>query len=358
MGADSIPNRILLDSAALVPDAWLRFGSTSNLRVYNPAVVRYNGRLLMAYRVDFGHEKPFRVATAICVLDDHLRVVPGSVVALSDTIAGETANHFDARFLVYQDRLFLHYNNDWETVPNEISLVELDPHTLEARSAARRLELDGPRQPCEKNWLLFEHDEALFAIYQVDPHIVLRVEMSGAGPVRCWPVYRSEWDTLAYARRYGALRGGTPPVRVGANYVSLFHSRTHSRGQAAAKTVPAMETLKRIAWLRPAKRWLRERFAPVRYYGGIYAFAAVPPFAPTLIRPTPILWPEYEPRRQRPTPSHMSPRRVVYPCGLVRLADDRWLVSYGVHDERAVLRVFTRQEIEGWTVKPQGSQHE
>ena len=342
-------------ASELVPAAWLRVQSSSRFSVYNPAIVRFRGRLLMAYRVDFGYEKPFRVASAICVLDERLQVVPGSVVALSDSIVCEAANHYDVRLLVFQDRLFVHYNNDWNTVPNQIFLVELDPDTLQARSAARRLELEGPRQPCEKNWLLFDHDGDLFAIYQVDPHIVLRLDLAGAGPVRCWPVYRSEWDTTAYTRRYGALRNGTPPVRVGASSISIFHSRTLSRRLAPATPSLAVEKLKRSTWLRQIKRWLRERFDPVRYYGGVYAFAAAPPFAPTFIRLTPILWPEREGRRQRPTASHMAPRRVAYPCGLVHLADGQWLVSYGVHDERAVLRVFTRQEIEGWDGKtPRG----
>ena len=43
---------------------------------------------------------------------------------LSDTIDGGATNHYDARFLVYRDRLFVHYNNDWNTVPNQIHLVE------------------------------------------------------------------------------------------------------------------------------------------------------------------------------------------------------------------------------------------
>ncbi|MBE2240333.1 MAG: hypothetical protein IAE81_21280, partial [Caldilineaceae bacterium] len=210
-------------------------------------------------------------------------------------------------------------------------------------------------QPCEKNWLLFEHDGELFAIYQVDPHIILRVDLAGVGPVRCWPVFRTDWDTTVYTRRYGVLRGGTPPVRVGQHYISIFHSRTHAPGTAPAERAPVMETLKRLPWLRPFKRWLREWFAPVRYYGGVYAFAAAPPFAPVYLAPRPLLRPELEGRRQRPTPSHMAPRRVVYPCGLVQIDDDRWLVSYGVHDERAVLQVFTRHEIEGWAgMRPQG----
>ena len=338
---------IAFHASELTPPAWLRTQPADRFAIYNPAITRYRGRLLMAYRVDFGFEKPFRVATAICELDERLRVAPNSVVALSDTLRCEADNHYDARFLVFGDRLFLHFNNDWNTVPNRIFLVELDPDTLQARASARRLELEGPRQPCEKNWQLFDHDGELFAVYQMDPHIILRVELTGAGPVHCQPVYRTDWDTTAYPRRYGVLRGGTPPVRVGERYISLFHSRTRSHGLAGAAPRPAVAKLTRLPWLRSVKRWLRQQFDPVRYYGGVYAFAAEPPFAPVFIRPAPLLWPDREGRRQRPTASHMAPRRVVYPCGLVRLEDGRWLVSYGVHDERAVLRVFPRQEIEG-----------
>lgn len=346
MNAD-LTDTITFAPTDLLPAAWRQAACFDTLAIYNPAIVRFQGRLLMAYRVDFGYEKPFRVASAICVLNERLQVVPGSVVALSDSIACEAANHFDARFLVYQDRLFVHYNNNWDTVPNQIFLVELDPDTLQARSAARPLALAGPRQPIEKNWLLFDHDGELFAIYQVDPHIVLRVDLAGVGPVRCWPVYHTAWDTLAYIQRYGALRGGTPPVRVGDSYISLFHSRTVPRKLTPTTPAPAVEKLKHLPWWHPIKRWLREHFAPVRYYGGIYAFAATPPFAPTFIRPTPILWPEHEGRRRRPTASYMAPRRVVYPCGLVKLMDGRWLIAYGIHDERAALRAVTHQEIAG-----------
>jgi hypothetical protein len=313
--------------------------------VYNPAIARFRNQLLMAYRVDFGYEKPFRVASAICLLDENLRVIPESVTPLSDTIDGGAANHYDARFLVHQERLFVHYNNDWNTIPNQIHLVELDPDTLEARSPARVLELEGARQLCEKNWLLFDHDGELFAVYQIDPHIVLRVDLAGKGPVRCLPIYRSAWDTTAYTRRYGTLRGGTPPVRIGTKYVSFFHSRMTALSAVTLGPSPIVRKANQQQWLAAAGRWFREYFAPVRYYGGLYAFAAEPPFAPTDVIPQPLLRPEHEGRRRQPTASHMTPRRVVYPCGLVRLDNGQWLVSYGVHDERPVMRVYTHMAI-------------
>lgn len=336
----------------LVPSAWLRVQPLEEFFIFNPAIVRFHDRLLMTYRVDFGRgaSATTRAACAICVLDAQLQVMPGSVVALSDTIVDGGANHFDPRFVVVGDRLFVHYNNNWDTQPNQIFLVELDPQTLAARAPARALHLDGPRQPIEKNWMLFAHEGDLFAIYQIDPHIVLRVEIEARGAVRCRPVHRTMWETGSYTRRYGAPRGGSPPVRVGEHYIALFHSRTLPRAVAAANAPPAVIRMSRTGWFKPIKRWLSERLDPLRYFGGVYGFAAAPPFAPIFIRPEPLLHPEAEACRRQAPAAHLSPRRVVYPSGLVHLAPDRWLVSYGVHDERCVLRSFTERELWGGTV--------
>lgn len=333
----------------LVPAVWLQTQTLEKFFVFNPAIVRFQERLLMVYRVDFGRgtSANTRAACAICVLDEQLQVTPGSVVALSETIVDGGANHYDPRFLVMGNRLFVHYNNSWDTQPNQLFLVEIDPDRLAAKAPARPLALDGPRQSIEKNWILFEHGGELFAIYQIDPHIVLHLEIDAPGAVRCRPVYRAEWETAHYTRRYGAPRGGSPPVRVGDSYVALFHSLTLPHRLTPANPPPVVARLNRAGWFTTIKRWLRDRLDPLRYYGGVYSFAATPPFAPTYLRPEPLLRPEREARRLRATAAHLTPRRVVYPSGLVHLAPDRWLVSYGVHDERCVLRSFTDRELWG-----------
>ncbi|WP_129670938.1 hypothetical protein [Candidatus Chloroploca sp. Khr17] len=147
---------IALNSDALVPAAWQCSDDLAYLRVYNPSLTRFRNRLLMAYRVDSGRRRTMQRRIALCALDDDRSVIPGSVVPLSDTIHGGDPRHYDPRFLVYRDRLFVHYNNNVLTRPNQIHLVELDPDTLEARGQARPLHLDGPRQEVEKNWMLFD----------------------------------------------------------------------------------------------------------------------------------------------------------------------------------------------------------
>lgn len=333
----------------LIPSAWLEHWPLDDFYVFNPAIVQFRDRLLMVYRVDRGREKTpqYRVVCAICQLDNRFRPVPGSVVPLSDTIIDGGVNHYDPRFLIFRNRIFVHYNNNWDSLPNQIFLVELDINTLEAKSRARRLNLIGERQEIEKNWMLFEHDGELYAIYQIEPHIILHLAFDDPGPINCTQVYRHEWRSDAYSAKYGMPRGGTPPVCIGEYYVSFFHSRkTPTFTTAPGKHRSAF--FHQFRWWRQLKRSIRRRFAPLKYYGGIYAFRAEPPFIPVSIHPDPILHPDLESAPQYLTASHLTPRRVVYPCGMVPVNDGRWLVSYGVHDERCVLRLFEQLEIEKW----------
>jgi predicted GH43/DUF377 family glycosyl hydrolase len=94
-------------NADLLPIQWHDGTWRDQFFIFNPAIVRYRGRNLMVYRVDFGHDRPVRVACAICALDQHWQVAPGSAAPLSDTIDEGHGNHYDPRFLVYGDRLFI-----------------------------------------------------------------------------------------------------------------------------------------------------------------------------------------------------------------------------------------------------------
>ncbi|MBX3001081.1 MAG: hypothetical protein KF893_21340 [Caldilineaceae bacterium] len=307
--------------------------------MYNPAIVCFRDSLLMAYRVDSGHHKTMQRRIGLCELDARLNVVSGSVRSLSDTIQGGDPRHYDPRFLVYHDRLFVHYNNNFLTRPNQIHLVELDPDTLEARSPARLLHLDGPRQEIEKNWMLFEHEGDLLAVYRIAPHTILRVDLAGQGAITCSPLHSTDWDVAAYAGRFGSPCGGAPPVRQGDTYVSFFHSRypiNPLRWVLRYWPVPPGTKLPR--YLAALERRLRRPFAQVRYVAGAYAFEAAPPFRPLWITSEPVLRPEDEPLRRYRRRANPSADGIIYPCGALPWPDQRWLVSYGVNDEACCLR--------------------
>lgn len=141
-----------------------------------------------------------------------------------------------------------------------------------------------------KNWVWFFHDDKLHVIYMSDPWQVIE--------------FGSNWDEQtphsvgSVKWKYGLVRGGTPPVRVGEHFFTFFHSSLPWRG----------------------------RFR--RYFMGVVAFEAKPPFAPVLWSHAPLLsGSQNDPWQQRKP-------LVVFPCGAV-FENDRWLISLGINDLKA-----------------------
>lgn len=333
----SLPIRF--NDADLIPSHWGDARTDQTMRAYNPAITRFRKRLLMAYRVDSGVGSRIQRRIGLCELDESLCVIPGTVTPVSDSILGGHPLHYDPRFLIFQDRLFIHYNNNFNTLPNHIYLVELDPHTYRAVSGARELRLVGPRQPVEKNWMLFEHAAELFAVYQPSPHRVLRVVLGDGGDVPCEPIYEVAWDVSSYTGRFGELRGGTPPVRSGNVYVSFFHSvRPVSSLYGLLQHWPVSADTTLPQYLARVNRRLRRHLGRVRYSAGAYTFAAAPPFRPLWMTAAPVLQPERELPYQLRRRVNPQADGIVYPCGAIPWHEGRWLVSYGVHDEHCQLR--------------------
>ena len=335
-----------LDAQSLIPPRWLATKPPTACHLYNPAVTVFRGQRLLAYRLDADRGKDAWRRIGLCALDEQWRVIPGSATPFSDTITDGGARHYDPRFLVYGDRLFIHYNNNTQTRPNQIYLVEVDADTLCAKGPARPVVLQGPRQEIEKNWMFFEHDGELLAVYTIAPHRVLRVTLGDTGPVLCHPAYTSTWDVAPYASQYGQPCGGAPPVRYGDLYLSVFHS--HRLVGALRPFLPLFpEALIRRLPRIPAAllRQLRLLCYQRRYYGGLYAFAATPPFQPCWLAPAPILRPEQELPRQRPRWIDPSSELAVYPSGALLVNDAQLLVSYGVHEERCCLRLIDLAQV-------------
>lgn len=160
----------------------------------------------------------------------------------------------------------------------------------------------------EKNWLWFEHDGKPHMVYRHTPHQVVE-----------WPDFFEFRNPVVHDSRFtnprwchGEPRGGTPPVRVGDEYWSFFHSS--------------------LPW-RPPKR---------QYFMGAYAFEAKPPFRITRMSLRPLLagsiadpWAEGLPL-------------VVFPCGAV-LEDGRWIVTMGINDYRCGWIEIPHKELEQQT---------
>ncbi|HRK69684.1 MAG TPA: hypothetical protein PKY73_19230 [Hyphomonas sp.] len=315
---------MILDSAHLVPETWTD-GSAESCYVFNPAIVMIHGRFIMAYRVVTA-DGVRRVA--ISELDAvSLQPKTETIVPLSDLIQDGGQWCADPRFCTFGERLFIHYNDGWR-IPNQIYLLELDPDRLIPRGPARPLVLEGPRLPVEKNWLLFQHDGELLAVYRIAPHTILHVELAGGDRVYCRRLVERDWNSAPYAKQYGEPRGGTPPVRIGGIYYSFFHS-----------TYPA-DFLRRL--MGRLRRYMPRN--SMRYAAGFYGFAVTPSFQPVLFTPTPVLRPDRSLPRRRLPPLNPSVKDSVYPSGAV-WTGEKWIVAYGARDELCCIGTLTHDSL-------------
>lgn len=308
---------VLPDPAALLPEAWR---SIAPVRCFNPALIGAESGWIFACRV-VGADGMRRIA--ICRLDDSLGVVAGSALPLSDHLATllprEVPRWFaDPRLYRLDGRLWVYWNSGWPAGDNHQFMQELDPRTLLPRDRPRALLREGGRQPIEKNWTFFEAD-GLHAVYAPDPHAVMTL----AGETDTSWLFRSTaaqpCTEERFRVRYGALRGGAPPLRRGAVFLSICHllfptALGHSYAAAA------------------------------------YAFAATPPFAPVATPQRTLRLGRADHAMPAEAPLNPAVHRVVYPCGAA-WRDGLLLVSFGLDDARCGIALLPEEAIET-TLRP------
>lgn len=146
----------------------------------------------------------------------------------------------------------------------------------------------------------FDYRGNLLLAYSIQNHRILLPYLDGSNACS---LYASTYSDLSW--KWGELRGGTPAIRVGNEYLAFFHSSiqiatVHSDGQ-----------------IMP------------HYFIGAYTFQKDPPFALTRISPKPIIGAGFY-HGEIYTP-YWHPVRVVFPCGFVY--DDTYIwMSYGRQD--------------------------
>lgn len=141
----------------------------------------------------------------------------------------------------------------------------------------------------EKNWLWFQNDGKNYCVYTTKPHQVVEWDRN----FKKVAVHDSKEFNAMWT--FGEPRGGTPPIRVGDEFISFFHSST--------------------PWVGFKRR----------YHMGAYAFEAKPPFRITRMSSIPIL------SGSKSDPWVEGLPLVVFPCGAI-LKDGVWKIVLGVND--------------------------
>lgn len=210
-----------------------------------------------------------------------------------------TLEHFEDPRAFYHNGLtyisccnFVMKNRGWTGAHQMIAAMDQSWHTVKRWDpvyGSNGSEL-GRNEGNEKNWVWFHHDGNPHLIYLMRPHRVVRMSSDFVAEETFETDDELPWE-------YGEPRGGTPPILIGNEYWSFFHSST--------------------AW---------RDTAPIRqYHMGAYCFESQPPFRITKMTPEPILsgspYDRYSPDKPL----------VVFPNGAL-CKDGNFLVTMGVND--------------------------
>jgi predicted GH43/DUF377 family glycosyl hydrolase len=272
---------------------------------FNPTITRWKGSLLLGFRIR-------NLATGstnqigLSWMDEKFNLIgPPKLLHLPIKHPLGLSKLQDPRLITISDRLYITYT---DMIADALSrdirrmyIAEIyydgeyfytgDPECLTA------FEGEQP-QRWEKNWTPFDYNNNLMLIYTPIPHRILR-PISGTGTCE---TIASSWASVQWA--WGQLRGGTPALKVGDEYLSFFHSSKNMRTtHSAGKNI-------------------------THYFMGAYTFSSEPPFKITRISSNPIVGKKFY---NGPTYKTWKPLRVVFPCGFI--PDDKYLwVTYGRQD--------------------------
>jgi predicted GH43/DUF377 family glycosyl hydrolase len=234
----------------------------------------------------------------------------------------------DPRAFRVGEKVYLSYNDmqENELYSRTIRLAEIDPKTLKVEYT---LDIDqlihhvDQKNHVEKNWVPFaskgeDGEEKIFFEYGMNPHKLMRMK----SPTSCemdhliFPhtvsLQKMPWDSV----KWGALRGGTPAVRVNdEQYLAFFHT----------------------LFFEGRRPW---------YAMGAYTFEAKAPYRITSISSAPILFKGIYDTPVKNT-AH-SKKKAIYPAGVAlgqEEGKDVVYVSCGENDCTVKIITFNQEEL-------------
>ncbi len=297
---------------------------------FNPSIVRWKNSLLMTFRagdthlasddewivMSFRARDPQSGSTndfGIVILDENFECVKSpQILDISYENESFMLRQQDPRLIAIGDKIYIVYSNmiqGQDTIETRrvfIAELSYDGNEFRVGEPECLLHFEGENEGrWQKNWAPFDYQGELYLSYSFSPHGVLK------------PIFgTSSCDTIATTQsdidwEWGVLRGGTPALFEGDEYLGFFHSSilmpsAHSQG-------------KKIQ----------------HYFMGAYTFQAHPPFAITRISPKPIVGKNFYHGQIHKT---WKPLHVVFPGGFISSKKYIW-VLYG------------RQDHETWVAK-------
>lgn len=178
---------------------------------YNPSIIQWRGRFLMAYRWHI--QQNLSTSLAMAELDAKGDIIGDRQIELPGTSTE------DPKLFVYQTDLYMSWvESNWPSMPPRSvvkygKLVEGKPWTVPEAFQIKYGKNDG--NAMEKNWIFFVAEQGLYCIYQSRPQVVIQVE--GDKVVQEWKSSGCRWP-------WGPIKGGTVPVPYQGNLLRFAHS--------------------------------------------------------------------------------------------------------------------------------------
>lgn len=274
---------------------------------YNPSLIRFRGRLVMAYRY---HGDTAKTTIGIAELGEDLKVIS---VETPDLNEDEGMSLEDPRLFIFKGELWMNYVvSTWPNFPSSqsrnIKLSKPDHWRVSDKDTYWLPD----RQTLEKNHVPFVHDEVLHLIWKSCLYD------SDAGEKDRWQVIytpedKREMKTPALRWPYGEIHGGTTPLPFDGKLISFFHSK--------------------ILNDMPPTPW--------RYYVGCVVRRAIPPFDMLAVSKRPILiGSEVGGDEAR----HHFKKNVVFSAGAVE-HEGSFIVSVGVNDSQCAVVKLTEKDL-------------
>ncbi len=270
----------------------------------------------MAYRM-VGLDQERRIG--ICRLDKRFGIIRGTQAPFSDLVNNSGLDNetrqlrwfADPRLYRLGGRTYIYWNTGWQEPINHQFLQEFDEQTLSPQGMPRELKLEG-RRPIEKNWTFFG-DGPFYCVYSICPHRVLEFSLEGQGTIEFKEMPAKDVDFSEYSKTYGEARGGTPPVLVNDQYISIAHSLySGSKG--------------------------------VRYVPLAYSFSSNAPFVPTAAPIAPLNLGNPFGRQTLHQRLNKAVSEVIYPSGADCVAGD-FIISHGINDELCAISILPYKDI-------------
>lgn len=276
---------------------------------FNSSLIRWHDKLLLCFRVRNDKMISTFEIGFVWLDDDFNPISTPRILEIRNNSTPFSQNQ-DPRLIMMNNKVYIVYNNfikldDLVTRRMFVAQLQYQDELFFIDNPVCLQPFEGWSDRWEKNWVPFVFDDQLLLAYSLMPHRIFQPSLITG---QCITVSSTG---SSFVWQWGELRGGTPALRYGEEYIAFFHSSikmptVHSQG----KSMP-------------------------HYVMGAYTFSAKPPFEITRISPEPIIGKQFY---NGPAYNTWKPLRVVFPMGCVM-------------DEQYIWVTYGRQDFETWVAK-------